>query len=192
MPVLSNAAEVDVWVCDDGKLRLKHDVKGDKGIPPILVEEYLSNSYFEKFFVNIKQSLSTDDYTRILSAFSDRLIGIFDIPSVDKYRLIRANSGCYIYDRMSEIEEPTLPAIWLDSLIQQSWYDYQGFLTRIKHQFGEARVIIACPSLHNRDAAHAEENCWKLIKHMREFKSPVVIEGLVTKYPVEAREVIGD
>jgi hypothetical protein len=181
-------AEVDVWVCDDGRLRLKHDVKGDAGCaPPITVETFLLNAPWDKFFVNIKQSLSIEDYWRIEAAFENRLIGLFDIPMPAAYRL-SAHATCPIYERVSEYEGGLRTGyVWLDPLDGHEYDNYWNASRPPKIRASD-KVIIACPSLHGEGINECRK-LWSFLKLNGLWAEPT---GIVTKFPEQAAEVLGD
>lgn len=181
-------AEVDVWVCDDGKLRLKHDVKGDtQSAPPIDVETFVANAPWEKYFVNVKQSLSIEDYWRIEAAFDEKLIGLFDIPMPNILYLAR-HATCPIYERVSEYEDGIQTGfVWLDPLDGNAYDDYADVCRPPKVRASN-KVIIACPSLHGR-TLNESSRIWNWLKVDGFWTQPI---GIVTKFPKEAAEVLGD
>ena len=180
-------AEVDVWVCDDGRLRLKHDVKGDKdSAPPIDVETFLSNATWEKYFVNVKQSLSIEDYYRIADEFDGKLIGLFDIPMPSAYVLSIAASFP-IYERVSEYEGGLRTGhAWIDPLNSLSLHSYAMMFGKALEMQRGADLILACPSLHGGDLKFCQ-NVWSWLKF-----APANPIGIVTKFPEQAAEVLGD
>lgn len=189
-------AEVDVWVCDDGRLRLKHDVKGDEGcVPPIDVETFLDNAPWEKYFVNVKQSLNIQDYLAIEGVFNSRkkLIGMFDVPMPNAKRL--NDFSPFVYERLSEYEGGlNTGSAWVDPLDGNSPKQYFDLCESFRRRRGVTRIakdenlIICCPSLHGY-TMECSRIVWEWIKGQSKW---LEIAGIVTKHPVEAAEVFGD
>jgi len=189
-------AEVDVWVCDDGKLRLKHDVKGDAGCaPPIDVETFLASAPWEKYFVNVKQSLSIQDYLTIEGLFNSqkKLIGMFDVPMPNAKNL--NDYSPFVYERISEFEGGLdTGAMWVDPLTGNSPKQYFDLFEKIRSMRGTTRimpgdnVIVCCPSLHGYTMEYSNI-IWEWIKGQGNW---LEVAGIVTKYPKEAAEVLGD
>jgi hypothetical protein len=196
---LADFAEIDVWLCDNGQIRLKHDVVESNGAPPILLSDYLARATFNGYFLNIKQALSFQQLNRILKEFKnpEMVRGVFDIPFplITCYASIEAP----VFKRVSEWEGwyPSLPVmgVWIDPLKS---YDAAKYLKL----FGKAhenstlpsRFYFACPSLHGLPINECEP-IWRTISVINYYGKPIAEcfeVGIVTKHPREAREILGD
>jgi hypothetical protein len=180
-------AEIDVWVCDDGSLKVKHDVKGDPGsVPPIHLQDYLRHSPYQRYFVDIKQSLCDEDYLRIIKTIGrGRLIGLFDIPWPAYHRLVNLNLPAVdIYARYSEHERSRgsghVRNLWLDPLDDWSAKNYCDLICDTDE---EDAIIVASPELHGRSKEEAEK-VWEMLGI---YKFAEVV-GIVTKWPTEAEK----
>jgi len=174
-PVYTDVGEIDVHIDSEGSMVVKHHLE-DCGWE---LEFYLERATHKKFFVDIKQNLRVKDYVRIINAVGDRLIGLFDVPMPAGYFLAR--SGISFYARLSEIERPTTltDKFWLDPLINWSPESYDVISNSIF--VDKLKTIVACPSLHGRDAIECR-TLWRWLKDNR-FK------GIVTKHPKEFMEI---
>lgn len=185
-------AEIDVWVADNGELVVKHDVKGNVDCaPPIFLVDYLKHTKFEKFFVDIKQSLSDDDILRISRTFGPtRLLGMFDIPWPSFHRVVSHNNVVEIFTevfaRFSEHEmnrgAPHVRNLWLDPLDRWKPIDYLNLIERTDE---DDNIIIASPELHGCSDIEATE-VWRMLG-VYNFAE---VTGIVTKWPQDAKRVI--
>jgi len=182
-------AEMDVWMCDDGKIRLKHDVKGDaNSAPPILLSDYLAAEPFDRYLVNIKQSLSISDLARISDSFLPfKLIGFFDVPTP---LAILADKHFRIFHRRSEFERNTSARFhWLDPLLSQSLKAHQENMEAKENDL----FIVACPSLHGTKL-EVLKPVWEWVRDLGkdQFYLHRQMFGIVTKYPAKAKEFFND
>jgi len=182
-------AEIDVQVCDDGELRARHDpdpgayYSGD-------IDIIFDHSDFERFFVDIKQNLDIKWLKRIVEKFGHRLIGLFDIPFPSAY--FARIAGLPIYARLSEFEPVVrlFDSFWVDPLVSQKYTTHARLITSTDKNH---KIIVACPSLHGHDL-EASRNVWETFVNLETMKDKDwgVIEGVVTKFPLEAMEFIND
>lgn len=181
----TNYAEVDVWIDGTGKVLCHHEPDEDIKTYPAL----LMRKRFEGFFINIKQSLSIPNLSKVMAAFEDKVIGLFDVPWPQA--LEAHYHGCPVYFRLSEYEAPPPGAglIWLDPLMGNSGNNYLDLISQVPI---DGKVIIASPELHGR-SFEASQNVWRYIKSCLEKEISIgLIEGIVTRYPKQAAEIFND
>ncbi len=175
-------AEIDVQVCDDGRLRAKHN-PSDNQLPPIPIEEVIDHSGYERFFVDIKQNLDIYYLRKIVYAFGDKLIGLFDVPFPSSFYAYKDNLP--IYSRVSEYELPykMLGKVWLDPLESYNIHKYASLLIRAKYQAWDSiKTIVACPSLHGKGLSECVP-VWRWASKQKE------VFAIVTKHIGECRRI---
>lgn len=185
IPITSDAAEIDVHIDTYGDIVVKHDpdASGWK------LDYFLSCTKHKKFFVDIKQNLSIHYYKKIIEAFGNRLIGLFDVPFPSAYELAWNNVD--FYARLSEYEMAPVKLtnkFWLDPLANWDELTYSYLLHSL---LCEDKVMICCPSLHGRPI----EECrviWDWMKNQTLVAKHDRIQGIVTKHVEEARSVLND
>lgn len=175
----ADGAEIDVQVCDDGVIRAKHDPCWNQ-VPPLRVSTIIEKSGYNKFFVDVKQSLKPVFIKLIADQFGDKLLGLFDIPMPSVY--FTPSLRLPIYIRVSELEpyNRNFNKVWLDPLKSHSPSRYGGLLTLLPSH-SQVDVIVACPSLHGKSLRECKQ-VWSYLKNKN-------IQGIVTKHVEVCREI---
>jgi hypothetical protein len=171
----SDIAEIDVQIDNLGRVVVGHEPDGIN----IAAEMFLESTAFDKFFLDIKQNLSSEQYEKIKRAFKGRYIGLFDVPMPAGYYLSKNTN---FYSRLSEYEEATglTTNFWLDPLTSWAVETYDWLLNQT---FDGNGVIVACPSLHEQTVLQCKP-IWNWIK-----ENDSKIKGIVTKHPSIFKEV---
>lgn len=179
--IKSDYAELDVQIDQYDQLVVRHDPDGDG----ILLDWYLEKSAHKKFFVDIKQNMSTRYYERMVAAFGDRLLGLFDVPYPALHYITKA--GLPVYHRLSEAEVANESAYyWLDPLVSQ---ELPTFKSLLKSTPSYAQIILCCPSLHGANWREVE-NFLSWVKLEMLLGQGQKIQGIVTKEIERARQII--
>lgn len=173
-------AEIDVYV--DGNTPIVCHNLGDY---KCYLEDYVETSKASKFFVDIKQNLSVEQFKRIDELAGHRVLGYFDVPYPSVYYLREYP----IWYRFSEFE-PQMDnsnSLWVDPLVSQT---KNKMLSMLAMAHPDSRLMIASPELHGNSKKEVLDT-WDGIKFFKQRNKGAGIFGLVTKFPLEAKEYFG-